>query len=197
MAKHNGFSNILLFIVIFFSYSLTHAESLIALKRLQKAYPAYIQRINSNEIIWKDGTHLTLHTSFSVFDWMKSLLHYYGHAENNTMSADVLDSSDELFLKKMYGHTANEVKQKLVTIYWMPKVFGNRYPLKVTTVNGVNIKLQHISAELEKLPFSYYKYLANPAGTFYWRRVAGENYLSSHSFGIAIDINAHYANYWL
>lgn len=197
MAKGTIYSRILLVVFVFLFILRAHAASLIELKKLQKAYPNYIQRIDSNDIVWKDGTRLTLNVSFTFFDWLASLLHYYGHSENSTMEANIANSNDEPLLKKMYGRSANEVKQKLVTIYWMPKVFGQRYPLKVTTINGVNIKLQRISAELEKLPPSYYKYVSNPAGTFYWRRVAGESYLSSHSFGIAIDINAHYANYWL
>ena len=89
------------------------------------------------------------------------------------------------------------VGRDLVTIYWMPHVFGNRYPLKVTTVNEVDKKLRRISANLEKLPPEYYKYLENPGGTYYWRKVLGESALSSHSFGIAIDINLRYSNYWL
>ncbi|WP_367364169.1 M15 family metallopeptidase [Candidatus Tisiphia endosymbiont of Nedyus quadrimaculatus] len=41
------------------------------------------------------------------------------------------------------------------------------------------------------------KYLNDSGGTFYWRVVAGTNRLSLHSFGIAIDINVEYSNYWL
>lgn len=97
----------------------------------------------------------------------------------------------------MYGGSIKEVRQHLKTVYWMPHVYGKLYPLKVTTINGIDKKLQRISAALEKLPPSYFKYLARPAGSFYWRRVEGEDYLSTHSFGIAIDINSHYSNYWL
>ena len=33
-------------------------------------------------------------------------------------------------------------------------------------------------------------------GGFTWRRVAGEDYLSPHAFGIAIDISPGRATYW-
>jgi hypothetical protein len=38
--------------------------------------------------------------------------------------------------------------------------------------------------------------VANPAGTFSYRTIAGTNRLSPHSFGIAIDIDITYADYW-
>lgn len=41
-----------------------------------------------------------------------------------------------------------------------------------------------------------YKKFLKPDGSFYWRKIAGENRLSSHSFGIAIDLGADAAPYW-
>lgn len=35
------------------------------------------------------------------------------------------------------------------------------------------------------------------SGTFYWRKVRGAHRRSAHSYGIAIDINTEYADYWL
>ncbi len=183
--------------LIFLFFSSASAESLIELKRLQKAYPDKIQEIDSQQIIWKDGTRMPLNTSFSFSEWLANLFHPYQHADTSTTTKDVLENNNEQFFKKMYGDSSTSVKKKLVTIYWMENVFGKRYPIRVTTVNDVDKKLRRVSEELEKLPPSYFKYLALPAGTFYWRKVAGQSYLSSHSFGIAIDINARYANYWL
>lgn len=37
----------------------------------------------------------------------------------------------------------------------------------------------------------------NPASTFYWRKVRGANRQSAHSYGIAIDINTSFSDYWL
>ena len=49
--------------------------------------------------------------------------------------------------------------------------------------------------ELTQYP-QYCKFLTN-ASTFYWRKVRGANRQSAHSYGIAIDINTKYSNYWL
>lgn len=168
-----------------------------AIGNLQKAYPEYINQITSTYIDWRDGTRMQIGGSSMLMNWFrgKSM-----HADKNSdmiTEKDVVHARFEPFFKKMYGRTPREVGKHLVTIYWMPHVFGNRYPLKVTTVNDVDKKLKRISANLEKLPPEFHKYLENPGGSYYWRKVEGESSLSAHSFGIAIDINLRYSNYWL
>jgi peptidoglycan L-alanyl-D-glutamate endopeptidase CwlK len=193
--KMNFFS---VFVLIFFCFKINaQAKSIDELKRLEIAYPQSIQRISEKFIIWKDGKRMLIRGSVPLLDSFTSKIYNLDQTIGSISKNDIKRDRYEPFFKKMYGKSANEVKKKLVTIYWMPRIFGMQYPLKVTTINGVDQKLRHISSELEKLPRSYYKYLANPAGGFYWRKVAHQSYLSSHSFGIAIDINSSYANYWL
>lgn len=174
-----------------------YAEPSIELKRIQEAYPDTIQAVSTDYILWKNGNRISIRSSF--IDRLASVFSRQGKVTSDTSISvkDLRCDSYEPFFKKMYGSTEAEVKKKLVIVYWMPHVFGKQYPLKVTTVNGVNKKIERISAELEKLPMSYRKYLVNPGGSFYWRNVKSEKYLSAHSFGIAIDINSHYGNYWL
>jgi len=40
------------------------------------------------------------------------------------------------------------------------------------------------------------KYLTNIGGTFAWRNIAGTDRHSMHSFGMTIDINTAYSDYW-
>ncbi len=171
------------------------AEPSIDLKRLKESYPGVITDVSPQYITWHDGTKMRLMGS-SLFDKISRWFHPE-LAKSSISIKDLQCHNYELFLKKMYGDSVGQVKQKLVIVYWMPKVFGKRYPLKVTTVNGIDKKIRAISAELERLPPENFKYLANPAGSFYWRKVKSEKYLSAHSFGIALDINSHYGNYWL
>lgn len=98
---------------------------------------------------------------------------------------------NEAFMKKIYGHSATATRSKLTSI---PFAHGKR--VKVTTTNGVNKKLRAISKELQALPPKYHKYFAQIGGTYYWRKIAGTNRLSSHSFGSAIDLNVKYSAYW-
>lgn len=195
--KKNQFIPFLLIFLFFSMATFTQAEPSHSLNRLQQAYPSYIHEVTTNYILWKDGTRMPIQSSSPFADTLINMFYHLNPEAGVISQKDVRQERYEPLFRKMYGHSADEVKKNLVTLYWMPHVFGNRYPLKVTTINDVHKKLQRISIALEKLPPSYYKYLANPAGSFYWRKVEGESYLSSHSFGIAIDINSHYSSYWL
>jgi hypothetical protein len=171
------------------------AEQSIA--NLKIAYPGYIKEVTSNYIAWQDGTRMQIGGSSALLNWFNGRSFNIDKSSDMITEKDVLHARFEPFFKKMYGKTPHAVGRNLATVYWMPHVFGNRYPLRVTTVNGVDKKLRRISANLEKLPPEYYKYLENPGGSYYWRKVLGESALSAHSFGIAIDINLRYSNYWL
>ena len=196
MDKSYRFAIFLLFLALIFP-SVSIAHDAITLERLKQAYPDHIEKVHPKYITWRDGTRMAVYGPIPVVDWLMGFVYHVDRSVGSISHQDVERNLFEPFFKKMYGGTPDEVKRNLVTIYWMPNVFGYQYPLQVTTINGVAQKLQRISAELERLPVSYYKYLENPAGSFYWRRVAGEPYLSAHSFGIAVDINSHYTSYWL
>lgn len=197
MVTNNLLARVMPFFVFLCLTANAHAKSMDEFERLKKAYPDTIHDVGGKYIAWKDGSRMLIAGSFSFID--KLATHIYGVDKSlgSVTKDDLQHDRYELVFRKMYGNSSEEVKKNLVTLYWMPNVFGKRYPLNVTTVNGVDQKLRRISAVLEKLPPTYYKYLERPAGGFYWRKVAGQSYLSSHSFGIAIDINSSYSNYWL
>ena len=100
---------------------------------------------------------------------------------------------NEPFFRKMYGNTKNEVKKNLVTVTWCPKLVNQQ--ILITTINGVDKKVALLSAEIDKNP-DLKKYVTNIGGTFNWRTIAGSNRLSMHSFGMTIDINVSYSDYW-
>ncbi len=178
-----------------FSFN-SHATQ-IELIRLQDSYPEQIQSVSGNSIVWKDGTHFDVVDTNSFFGNLFSGLSFKNKKENSISIKDLQCDSYESIFKKIYGDSPSAVSKHLVTVYWMPNVFGKRYPLKLTSINGIDKKIQRISAQLEKLPPSYFKYLKDVGGSYYWRNVKYENYLSAHSFGIAMDISTHYGNYWL
>ncbi len=97
------------------------------------------------------------------------------------------------FFEKIYGGTEKEVKGNLVEIIWCPKVVGQK--IMVTKVNDIDKKLLEISTELDEHP-ELKKYLTNIGGTFNWRNIKGTTRHSMHSFGMTIDINTDYSNYW-
>ena len=99
----------------------------------------------------------------------------------------------------MYGKSPSSVRQNLTYINWMPKTFGKgTHRLLTTKINNIHTKLTAISSELDELVTKhpeYKKFLRHP-GCFGWRNIAHGPRLSSHSFGIAVDLNPNFAHYW-
>lgn len=96
----------------------------------------------------------------------------------------------EPLMMLIYGGSKNEVARNLVPVKW----FGET--LQVTKINGVNRALEAVRDDLVSRS-DLRKYLAPSAGVFNWRKVAGQQNLSVHSFGAAIDLNTKFADYWV
>lgn len=176
------------------------------LKILKKAYPEVISKVTKNGIVFKDGSKMIYDDKDKnkTFDELlnkadledQMSMRYPAGKEYKTPSFnnDPGRIRNEEFFKKIYGNDAKEVGKHLAKIKWLPSSLNKT--LYITSINGVDKKLQAISNELDKLPVKYKKYINKPAGTFKWRKIAGTNRLSAHSFAIAIDINVKHSNYW-
>jgi len=177
------------------------------LEHLVKAYPYHLKSATySNILYWKDGTEMiyddgrenkNFESLLNAPDLEDQMSMAYPSGSDYDIPPQDFDPGRiryQPFFLKMYGASANEVKSKLVIIHWLPKTVNKR--IRITSVNGVDKKLQAVSNELDKLPKKFKKYLTKIAGTFNWRNISGTKRLSPHSFGIAIDINTKYANYW-
>lgn len=172
-------------------------------KKLIAAYPAHIKGYDKNHIVFGDNSMLIFDDgkkkSFEELlespDVQDMFVFSYSNGEINPKPEKNYDPgrirNDEL-LKKMYGKNKLEVQKKLVEIIWCPMLAGQK--LKITSENGIDKRLLEVSAELDKHP-EWKEYLKS-AGTFNWRVIRGANRLSAHSFGIAIDLNTKYSNYW-
>lgn len=176
------------------------------IQKLLEAYPEYLESATANTLYWKDSTEMKYNDGIKDKDF-QTLLYSPDLEDQMSMSYPVgkdylipPENFDpgriryEPFFLKMYGESASQVRKKLVSVAWMPKTTNKR--LMITSVNGVNEKLQAVSNELDTLPPALKKYVTETAGTFNWRKISGTNRLSAHSFGIAIDINTKYADYW-
>ncbi len=98
------------------------------------------------------------------------------------------------FLEAVYGSSAAQVRQHLVDVDWMRAGGGGK--VRFNALNGAAEALGRVSKQLESLPRDLYKYAVPSAGTFNWRKIAGTRRPSTHSFGIAIDLNTRYSSYW-
>jgi hypothetical protein len=100
---------------------------------------------------------------------------------------------NEDFLKLLYGSSKEEVRKNLKSLNWCPKLVNQT--ILFNKKNGAFEALKRVSDELDLHP-EWKKYITNIGGTFNWRNISGTNRLSAHSFGITIDINTSFSNYW-
>ena len=178
------------------------------LTKLAKAYPAFIKEISNNKLIFMDNHQMNYDDGIEnkIFDEMLNNPSLKNQMSIKYMKIDEnpnyvpLKNEDagriryEPFFKKMYGSNPKEIKKNLTKIIWFPK--SSNKTLLVTTINDVHKKLQSISDELELLPKELKSFVNNPAGVTNWRKISNTNRLSTHSFGIAIDINIKKSDYW-
>ena len=176
-----------------------------AAKKLIAAYPDFIAGYADNYIIFKDKTTMlwddgieykTVEQLLAKPDLKDMFVQSYAEGKIATPPAKNFDpgrTRNQPFFLKMYGATRKDVESKLVEITWCPKLVGQK--IMVTKVNGVDRKLLKISAELDEHP-ELKKYLNDIAGTFSWRYIKGTTRQSMHSFGMTVDINTNYSDYW-
>lgn len=174
-------------------------------RKLMNAYPDFIKGFENNQLILKDNTRITYddkiqNKSFTellnnpdVEDQFKYNYKIGKIPQKIDKNQDPGRIRNELLFRKMYGNSEAEVRKNLVEIVWCPKLVNQK--IRVTKVNGVDKKLLLISAELDKHP-ELKEYIKNIGGTFNWRKVNGTKRLSLHSFGMSIDINTKFSDYW-
>lgn len=173
--------------------------------KLIKAYPDRIAGYKNNKIFFHDGSSLIYddqikHKSFQQLlthpDIEDQFVFAYTKGPIPTSIKPNFDPGrirNESFFKKVYGESAREVKKNLVEMVWCPKLVGEK--IKVTKISNVHKALGKVSAELDAHP-ELKPYVRNIGGLFNWRNIRGTNRLSMHSFGMTIDINTRYSDYW-
>lgn len=100
---------------------------------------------------------------------------------------------NEAFFKALYFADAASAQAGMVTV--SAGAIGPSQ-FQVTEKHGVACQLQAALAALATGPAELAPFFTSVGGGFNWRRIAGTNRLSPHSFGIAFDINAQLGQYW-
>ena len=175
--------------------------------KLIAAYPDFLERVEGNALVWKDGTRMTIDDQRGAKDFATLLanpdlkdMFYARYPAGVRAQAPATDSDPgrvrhEPFFHKMYGDCRKgEVQAKLVDVVWLPRKWGKT--LRVSRVNGVAARLAAVSRELDDLPARFDPFLKPAAGTFNCRPIAGTDRVSAHGHGIAIDIATTHAHYW-
>lgn len=171
---------------------------------LMSHYGDFIYAIRNDTLFWRDGTFLIYDDGRQkaenellkypdvedMFQYNYILLNDHPNLEEHNNAGRI---RQEAFFRKIYGNSKEEVRKNLNNITFL----GQK--IAVTKINSVDKKLLLISEELEQLLVEYPDYgpfLERIGGTFNWRLISGTTRLSTHSFGIAIDINVNNSNYW-
>lgn len=173
----------------------------IGLQKFIAAYPEQKFKAENNYLVWADGSKMLYQDTIQQKSFEQLLNHpdledqiamLYPKGEKYDVPSRNHDPGRvrvEDFFFKMYGNSKEAVQKNLTTISFLG------INLQVTKVNSIHQKLLKIAEELAKLP-ELKKYLENVGGTFNWRKIDGTERMSTHSFGMTIDINVKYSNYW-
>jgi hypothetical protein len=178
-----------------------------ALDRLVAAYPDALAGHDDKVLRWRDGTAMPLADGDSNKSFA-DLLHHASIADQSRLpyprgalaKPPAVDDDpgrfrDTAFFSKMYGDCRKgEVEQHLVALKWLPKSYGK--PIRITSVNGVDGQLRAVSEEIDTLPDKIKRAAYPIAGTYVCRAVADTGEPSPHSYGIAIDLNLAFSDYW-
>ena len=164
------------------------------------AYRNVLSNIVNNKVTFPSGQSMVFDDGLSknkqdllVKPDIEDQLYYKYNQGSASLNTDAGRIRNEAFFKEIYGKTQAEVSKNLKSLQWCPKLVNQTIQFNVK--NGAYEALRRVSQELDKHP-EWKKYLMNVGGTFNWRNISGTNRLSAHSFGITIDINTTYSNYW-
>jgi len=172
------------------------------------AYPAFLDRIDGNALVWKDGMRMVIDdghgpkapeallASPDIKDMFSMPYRTGSPTGPPAVNDDPGRARNIPFFDKMYGDChSGMAARNLTDVAWLPKKWGHR--LSVTRVNDVAGRLAAVSKELDDLPARFDVFLFPSAGTYNCRPIAGTNRVSAHGYGIAIDLSTKESDYWL
>lgn len=175
--------------------------------RLIAAYPDFLDRVEGNDLVWRDGSRMPIEDGKGPKD-LEAMLHDpdigdmfampYPVGRKGIPPAIDVDPGRVRYaplFDKIYGDCEKgEVTRNLASVTWLPRKSGKT--IRFNKVNGAAAALQKVSNELDALPDALTAYLQPLQGTYNCRSIAGTDRASAHSHGIAIDIAAAHTHYW-
>ena len=178
-----------------------------ALDALVAAYPHALAGHDGKVLRWRDGTLMPMSDGIdskpvadllrhaSIIDQMRIPSPRGPLEKPPALDADPGRYRNTAFFAKMYGDCKKaEVSPRLAALAWLPKSWGKA--ILITSVNGVDAHLRAVSAEIDALPETIRRAAYPIAGTYNCRPVADTGQPSPHGYGIAIDLNTAFSDYW-
>ena len=178
-----------------------------ALDRLVAAYPDALAGHDGKALRWRDGTLMPVSDGTDSKTFAQLLRHASiadqfripyprGPLESRRRSMPIRAASAMPPFSRRCTATAKRAKSSrhLVSIAWLPKTWGKS--IRVTSLNHVDERLRAVSAEIDALPDKIKRAAYPIAGTYNCRAVADTGQPSAHGYGIAIDLNTAFSDYW-
>lgn len=178
-----------------------------AAERLVKAYPDFIDRVEGNELVWKDGTRMRIDDGQGgkQFEAMldqpdiKDMFAMSYPTGNKGLGPEINFDPGRVrygpLFTKMYGDCrSSDLTVNAAKVIWLKSKYGKT--IKFSKINGAAAALQRVSDELDHLPDRFTEFLIPTQGTYNCRLIAGTDRTSAHGLGIAIDIAAKRSHYW-
>ena len=179
----------------------------VALDRLVAAYPDALAGHDATTLRWRDGTAMPLsdgrkNRTFvellrqaSLIDQLRLPYPRGPLARPPAVDADPGRFRNRAFFTKMYGDcTKGGVTPHLTSVVWLPKTWG--HSIRITAINHVDRQLRAVSNEIDALPDKIKRAAYPIAGTYKCRTIADTGEPSPHGYGIAIDLNLAFSDYW-
>jgi hypothetical protein len=183
-----------------------------ALDGLVAAYPSALAGHDDNALRWSDGAVMPVSDGADSKPFPELLRHASiidqfripyprGPLEKPpAVDADPGRFRNAALFTKMYGDCQKgEASPRLVALAWLPKTLGKSgwgTSIRITSVNGVDEHLRAVSAEIDALPEKIKRAAYPIAGTYNCRSVTDTGQPSPHGYGIAIDLNTAFSDYW-
>ena len=182
-------------------------QTKLAFDALVAAYPEALAGHDAKMLHWRDGTAMSVSDGVvrktfderlrhaSIADQLRTPYPLGPLQRPPAVDADPGRFRNRAFFTRMYGDcTKGEVAPHLVAVPWLPKTWGK--PVRITSVNHVDQRLRMVSAEIDALPANIKRAAYPIAGTYNCRSVADTGQPSPHGYGIAIDLNTAFSDYW-
>ena len=99
----------------------------------------------------------------------------------------------EALFQSLYGASAGRVKAQLRKT----QISGRaKASFLMTDAQGVACQMATALDQVAALPMDWGPAFRDVGGSFNWRKIAGTNRFSTHSYGIAFDLNSALGGYW-
>ena len=148
------------------------------------------------EFIYNDGVNKTFSDLLESSDIEDTFLQIYPLSNPTDKLPENFDPGRfrvEGIFKALYGENEKEVLSNCENVNFCGhRVTFNSRCGAAAALRAVDKDLDSVFQKKPKLR----EYVAELGGGFMWRFITGTNRLSSHSFGIAIDLNIRKSHYW-